>query len=107
MPVSCDAPCDYQENSCVSMHKHACAGTAAQRDPKGPNDWGGMGGGGGGGQVPSGAPSCLHTTAAALLSHVWSHTADHLWDMHTWTVPSLGVAPPTKHSSPLQHSGTV
>ena len=45
-------------------------------------------------------PSCLQTTVASVLSHKSSHTVPHWSLMHTSTLPSYWLEPPTRRTSP-------
>ena len=45
-------------------------------------------------------PSCLQTTVASMLSQESSHTVPHWSLMHTSTLPSYWLEPPTRRTSP-------
>ena len=45
-------------------------------------------------------PNCLQTTVASVLSHKSSHTVPHWSLMHTSTLPSYWLEPPTRRTSP-------
>ena len=45
-------------------------------------------------------PSCLQTTVASVLSQESSHTVPHWSLMHTSTLPSYWLEPPTRRTSP-------
>ena len=47
-----------------------------------------------------GIPSCLQTTLASMLSHIWSHTVPHSSLRQISTRPSVLLAPPTSLTSP-------
>ena len=45
-------------------------------------------------------PSCLQTTVASVVSQESSHTVPHWSLMHTSTLPSYWLEPPTRRTSP-------
>ena len=48
-------------------------------------------------------PSCLQTTAASWMSHMSSHTVPYRPPMHTSTLPSYKLLPPTNLTDPYSH----
>ena len=46
----------------------------------------------------------MQTTVASLLSHMSSHTVPHVALMHTSTLPSYWVVPPTSRTSPYKQA---
>ena len=49
-----------------------------------------------------GYPSCLHATAASLLSQLWLQIVPHLPSIHISTLPTL--VPPLRRTAPSPHS---